>query len=144
MEDSFEKKKNGQTVFYANFSKNHKNCVFYLLKKKYNEIFSENNLDVLILPTSPTFPLELPKDLDASKLDVYDDVINHSLGSIENTCQWNLCGFPSLTIPVKSSSKGLPIGMQIVSRFNNDKLCVRVASNYEKIKHQYFNNYGNS
>lgn len=39
----------------------------------------------------------------------------------------NVLGFPATHIPMGLNSEGLPIGIQVISNWNNDKLCLAVA-----------------
>jgi len=54
----------------------------------------------------------------------YRDTMRHS--------QWlNLVGFPGVTIPLAKSSDGLPIGVQLIARSNEDELLLDVAEQLE-------------
>lgn len=44
----------------------------------------------------------------------------------------NLLGFPSCNIPLGLGSEGLPLGIQCAANYNNDRLCLAVASELEK------------
>lgn len=44
----------------------------------------------------------------------------------------NLLGFPSCNIPLGLGSEGLPLGIQCVANYNNDRLCFAVARELEK------------
>ncbi|XP_023948596.2 fatty-acid amide hydrolase 2-B [Bicyclus anynana] len=44
----------------------------------------------------------------------------------------NSLGFPSTTVPLGLNSEGLPIGLQVIANFNNDRLCFAVAEELEK------------
>jgi Asp-tRNA(Asn)/Glu-tRNA(Gln) amidotransferase A subunit family amidase len=54
----------------------------------------------------------------------YRDTMRHS--------QWlNLVGFPGVTIPLAKSPDGLPIGVQLIARSNEDELLLDVAEQLE-------------
>ncbi|XP_034834364.1 fatty-acid amide hydrolase 2-B-like [Maniola hyperantus] len=44
----------------------------------------------------------------------------------------NSLGFPATAVPLGLNSDGLPIGIQVVANFNNDRLCFAVAEELEK------------
>jgi len=57
----------------------------------------------------------------------YRDTMRHS--------QWlNLAGFPALTVPIGKSAEGLPIGVQVIGRPNEDELVLAVAEELEQAR----------
>ena len=59
---------------------------------------------------------------------------NLSMGNMrvaKNTQPFNYTGHPALAMPVGKSSAGLPASMQLVGRFFDDPLLLRVACGYE-------------
>lgn len=44
----------------------------------------------------------------------------------------NLLGMPACNIPLGLGSEGLPLGLQVVSNYNNDRFCLAVACELEK------------
>lgn len=44
----------------------------------------------------------------------------------------NIVGMPACSIPLGLGSEGLPLGIQVVSNYNNDRLCIAVATELEK------------
>lgn len=44
----------------------------------------------------------------------------------------NVLGFPATHVPMGLDENGLPIGIQVVSNWNNDRLCLAVAEELEK------------
>ena len=54
----------------------------------------------------------------------YRDTMRHS--------QWlNLAGFPAASVPMGFSAEGLPIGVQVIGRPNEDELVLAVAEALE-------------
>lgn len=45
----------------------------------------------------------------------------------------NILGMPACNIPLGLGSEGLPLGIQVVSNYGNDRLCIAVASELEKV-----------
>jgi amidase len=85
--------------------------------------------DVLLMPTCPeTAPLyEAP----ATALEaIEDNLANSRIGrAARNTAPFSFTGHPALSVPVGKVG-GLPVGMQLVGRFLDDPLLLRVASAY--------------
>lgn len=70
----------------------------------------------------PTMPEEAPKH-NTSALKGLD---------VSLTGIFNALGLPSVQVPVGFNSNGLPIGIQVVSVPNNDRLCLETAVQLEK------------
>jgi amidase len=87
-------------------------------------------VDVLVLPTCL---MTAPKNhRPGSYLEAVEDnltMLNRS-GS-RNTMPFNYTGHPALALPVGKSSAGLPVSMQLVGRFFDDPLLLRVAYAYQ-------------
>lgn len=49
------------------------------------------------------------------------------------TAAINMLGMPACAIPMGLGSEGLPIGIQVVANFNQDRLCLAVASELERV-----------
>lgn len=87
-------------------------------------------VDVLVMPTCL---MTAPKNhKPESYLEAVEDnltMLNRS-GS-RNTMPFNYTGHPALALPVGKSSAGLPVSMQLVGRFFDDPLLMRVAYAYQ-------------
>jgi amidase len=88
------------------------------------------DVDVLVMPTCL---MTAPKNhTPGSYLEAVEDnlaMMNRS-GS-RNTLPFNYTGHPALALPVGKSSAGLPVSMQLVGRFFDDPLLLRVAYAYQ-------------
>jgi amidase len=88
-----------------------------------------NRVDVLAMPTTP---MKAPPLRPAA--DHLEDIARHvellHQPVIQNTLPFNYTGHPALAIPCGQSS-GLPISLQLVGRFFDDPLLLRVAHAYE-------------
>jgi amidase len=86
--------------------------------------------DVLVMPTCLT---TAPKNhrpegyLEA----VEDNLAATARSASQNTQPLNYTGHPALAMPVGKSSAGLPASMQIIGRFFDDPLVLRVAYAYQ-------------
>jgi len=88
------------------------------------------NVDVLVMPTCI---MTAPKNhRPGSYLEaVEDNLLSLSRGGSRNTQPFNYTGHPALALPVGKSSAGLPVSMQLVGRFFDDPLLMRVAYAYQ-------------
>ncbi|HZC64932.1 MAG TPA: amidase, partial [Candidatus Dormibacteraeota bacterium] len=68
----------------------------------------------------------------------------HGAGTWQGRCgfrqtmrasQWlNLAGFPAISVPMRLSADGLPIGVQLIGRPNEDELLLEVAARLEEAR----------
>lgn len=83
-----------------------------LIKKDFEEVFKR--VDALLGPVSPVLPFKIGEKTD--------NVLSVYLADIYTT-PINLAGLPAISVPLKLSNKGLPIGLHIIApRFNEYKL----------------------
>ena len=90
------------------------------LSKEVSSAFQ--NYDFLVAPTVPILPFKIGEKID--------DPIALFLVDI-NTVTSNLTGIPSISIPFEISN-GLPIGIQLFAKHNNDKSLLQAARALEK------------
>jgi amidase len=88
------------------------------------------DVDVLVMPTCV---MTAPKShRPSSHLEaVEDNLMAMTRGFSRNTQPFNYTGHPALALPVGKSSAGLPVSMQLVGRFFDDPLLLRVAHAYQ-------------
>jgi amidase len=88
------------------------------------------NVDVLVMPTCL---MTAPKNhTPGSYLEaVEDNLTSLNRGASRNTQPFNYTGHPALALPVGKASAGLPVSMQLVGRFFDDPLLMRVAYAYQ-------------
>ncbi|XP_035221698.1 fatty-acid amide hydrolase 2-like [Stegodyphus dumicola] len=91
--------------------------MLYLLETQFEEILGSNG--VFIYPTGPDFA-------------PYHGQALLKPFNVSYTAIFNLLGFPVSQCPITISSKGLPIGLQIVSGLYNDHITIAVAEELEK------------
>lgn len=87
------------------------------IEKKFHEILDDNSIFILpTLPEPPPHPiLTIPK-----------------FESLAYTCLGNILGLPGTSVPA-SMSNGLPIGLQILAKKNNDHLTIASAVELDKV-----------
>jgi amidase len=96
--------------------------------KAYDSVLAD--VDVLVMPTCI---MAAPKNhRPGSHLEaVEDNLLASSSRGSRNTQPFNYTGHPALALPVGKSSAGLPVSMQLVGRFFDDPLLMRVAYAYQ-------------
>ncbi len=92
-----------------------------LIKNDFDEAFKK--VDCIITPTSPTAAFKIGEKSD--------DPLSMYLSDIF-TIPANMAGIPGISIPCGFTSKGLPIGMQILGKHFNEEMLFRVAYTFEK------------
>jgi aspartyl-tRNA(Asn)/glutamyl-tRNA(Gln) amidotransferase subunit A len=92
-----------------------------LIKKDFMLNFKK--VDIILAPTTPSAAFKLGEKID-SPLQMY-------LSDIY-TIPVNLAGLPALSIPVGKTKDNLPIGLQIIGRWFDEKTILRLGYNYEK------------
>lgn len=91
------------------------------IEKRRERALFFRNIDILLTPTLPVEP-PAREGLDAVKTAAM-------LTSL--TSPFNLTGLPAISLPCGFSSKGLPIGMQLVAAHWNEPVLFRAAHAYE-------------
>ena len=97
-----------------------------LIKKAFDEAFAK--YDVILGPVAPTTAPKLGQSLS--------DPIKMYLGDIY-TISVNLAGLPGLSLPCGVDSKGLPIGLQLIGDWFQEKKLIQTAYTYEKIRGRF-------
>lgn len=97
-----------------------------LVQQDYMEAFKK--VDVIMAPTAPTPAFKIG-EMIADPLQMYlQDVC---------TVPLNLAGLPGISIPCGKSSKGLPIGLQIIGKALDEATLIRAAYTYEQSQDYY-------
>ncbi len=92
-----------------------------IIQRDFDAVFQE--VDVLVSPVMPTPAFQLGERLQ--------DPLQMYLSEIY-TIPANLAGLPSISIPCVFSSKGLPIGLQLMGRPFEENIVLRAAYAYEQ------------
>ena len=92
-----------------------------LIRQDFDHVFKE--LDYIITPTSPTPAFRIGEKVD--------DPLKMYLSDIY-TISVNLAGIPAISIPCGFTKKGLPVGLQILSKHFNESALFRLAYTYEQ------------
>ena len=92
-----------------------------LIKQDFDNVFKD--FDCIITPTSPTPAFKIGEKVD--------DPLKMYLSDIY-TISVNLAGIPAISIPCGFTRKGLPVGLQILSKHFNESMLFRLAHTYEQ------------
>lgn len=92
-----------------------------LIYDDYNRIFNE--VDVLLMPTTPTPPLKMGEKINDPIAMYYSDLF---------TISANLAAIPAISFPAGSSADGLPIGLQLQSKHYNEDILLQLSNALSK------------
>jgi len=92
-----------------------------LIKQDFDHVFKD--FDCIITPTSPTAAFKIGEKVD--------DPLKMYLSDIY-TISVNLAGIPGISIPCGFTKKGLPVGLQILSKPFNEGMLFHLAYTYEQ------------
>lgn len=98
----------------------------YFIRKQIDSLLS--TVDVLMLPTVPILPYELPDETDVL------NQISDSLGLSRNTATTSLTGHPSISVPC-GTVNGLPVGLMLVGDRFDERTLIQVSHTYERHIH---------
>ncbi|CRK53715.1 Amidase [Rhodococcus sp. RD6.2] len=85
------------------------------------------DVDVLLTPTTPI--TAFPSDQGEAVL--IDGKVSEGLSWTPYTYPFNLTGQPAVSMPAALDPRGLPIGIQFVGRFGDDRRVLGIAADYE-------------
>jgi len=92
-----------------------------LIKRDFDAVFKE--FDCIITPTSPTPAFKIGEKIDEPLKMYLSDIY---------TISANLAGIPAISIPCGFTKKGLPVGLQILTKPFGEETLFRVAYTYEQ------------
>ncbi|MBV6633928.1 MAG: amidase [Alphaproteobacteria bacterium] len=99
------------------------------LEQRMNEVMMTSGIDLLILPTVPISPPEIPPLLDPANADTYNRVNGLML---RNTCFANISGMCGLSIPIGLDGHGMPIGLQVLAMGGMDQELIGIGISLER------------
>jgi len=85
-------------------------------------------VDVLATPTLPITATPLSQEV----VRIRGESQPLRVAMLRNTEPWNLTGLPALSVPCGFSTRGLPIGLQIIGRPFQESVVLRVGHAYEQ------------
>src|SRR5699024_3780100 len=87
------------------------------------EMFGEDGVDVVLLPT---LPLPVP---ELGHLDATDPASMWTRSSAYSSCVslFNVSGQPAISLPAGSDTAGLPVGVQFAADYGREDLLLRLS-----------------
>ncbi|HUW15663.1 MAG TPA: amidase family protein, partial [Actinomycetes bacterium] len=87
--------------------------------------------DVLLTPTLGTLPARLGTYDPTERLELHE--LFDRWSAMESFLPiFNATGQPAISLPLHTSTEGLPIGMQLVTRFGGESLLLRLSAQLEE------------
>lgn len=104
----------------------------YARKIRFDVGTAVQGFDLLLTPTMPC--TALPHDAYSTTLENMpaDDLLTFDAALCQYLGIFSVTGHPSVSLPLFTSTEGLPIGVQIVGRFGDEATVVRVARDLEE------------
>ena len=101
-----------------------------MIVNDFRKVFETQGVDLLITPTCFSDTLTYEEHLEQEKIFEEKDFF---------TACVNIAGLPALTVPASlSANLGLPVGVQFIAKWNNEKLLFNVANWFMKNNQQNF------
>ena len=96
------------------------------LREFYEKFFEKHQLDAIIYPTTP---IEAKSTEDCHPSIIMDGKHVHTLKTLtQNTDPGSYAGLPSISMPLAKTSAGLPVGIQLETLENHDRLLFEIAA----------------
>ncbi|MEM6662099.1 MAG: amidase [Pseudomonadota bacterium] len=96
--------------------------------KRYDDVFAD--YDLLLMPTTPMPAVELPGPGWDRK-----QKIDSAWCMLGNTAPYDYTGHPAISLPCGMTSKGLPVGLQLVANHFDEPSIYRAAGAFEAAHH---------
>ncbi|MCP3382417.1 amidase [Bradyrhizobium sp. CCGUVB4N] len=102
------------------------------LQQKWHELFRE--FDAVIYPAAavPAFPHDHSEPFDARQLDIDGKRYNYSDACFIWADPASTCGLPATAVPIERTASGLPVGVQIIGPYLEDRTTIALAGLIER------------
>ncbi|PDT88947.1 amidase [Bradyrhizobium sp. Y36] len=102
------------------------------LQQRWQQFFRE--FDVVIYPvaTVPAFPHDHSEPFEARQLDIDGKLYNYSDACFIWADPASTCGLPATAVPIERTPTGLPIGVQIIGPYLEDRTTIALAELIER------------
>jgi amidase len=102
------------------------------LQQKWHELFRD--FDAVIYPVAavPAFPHDHSEPFDARQLDIDGQLQNYSDACFIWADPASTCGLPATAVPIERTASGLPIGVQIIGPYLEDRTPIALAGLIER------------
>ncbi|WP_339039568.1 amidase [Bradyrhizobium symbiodeficiens] len=102
------------------------------LQQKWHQFFRE--FDAVVYPAAavPAFPHDHSEPFDARQLDIDGKLYNYSDACFIWADPASTCGLPATAVPIERTPSGLPIGVQIIGPYLQDRTTIALAGLIER------------
>jgi amidase len=102
------------------------------LQQQWHELF--RNYDSVIYPAAavPAFPHDHSEPFDARQLEIDGKAYNYADACFIWADPASTCGLPATAVPIDRSPSGLPIGVQIIGPYLEDRTTIALAGLIER------------
>lgn len=102
------------------------------LQQRWHQLFRE--FDAVIYPVAavPAFPHDHSEPFDARQLDIDGKRYNYSDACFIWADPASTCGLPATAVPIERTPSGLPIGVQIIGPYLEDRTTIALAGLIER------------
>lgn len=102
------------------------------LQQKWHQFFRE--FDSVVYPAAavPAFPYDHSEPFDARQLDIDGNLYNYSDACFIWADPASTCGLPATAVPIERTPSGLPIGVQIIGPYLEDRTTIALAGLIER------------
>ncbi|QIP04436.1 amidase [Bradyrhizobium symbiodeficiens] len=102
------------------------------LQQKWHQFFRE--FDAVVYPAAavPAFPHDHSEPFDARQLDIDGKLTNYSDACFIWADPASTCGLPATAVPIERTPSGLPIGVQIIGPYLEDRTTIALAGLIER------------
>jgi aspartyl-tRNA(Asn)/glutamyl-tRNA(Gln) amidotransferase subunit A len=97
-------------------------------KEQLLEVFTVNDLDALVVPTTPIAATRLGED--SVLINGTDHPTRALLLRLNRPA--NLAGVPAISVPCGLTKAGLPVGLQFIAEWTNEPLLLHIAREFER------------
>ena len=100
------------------------------LQRAYGSYFEENQLDAMVVPTTPLPARPIGED---ETVDLNGEQLSTFMTYIRNTDPPSVAGLPCLSVPAGLTEQGLPVGVEFVGRAGGDATVLHIAGLFEAV-----------
>lgn len=102
------------------------------LQQQWYELFRDYDSVIYPIAAVPAFPQDHSEPFDARQLDIDGKLYNYSDACFIWADPASTCGLPATAVPIERMPSGLPIGVQIIGPYLEDRTTIALAGLIER------------
>ena len=102
------------------------------LQQQWYELFRDYDSVIYPVAAVPAFPQDHSEPFDARQLDIDGKLTNYSDACFIWADPASTCGLPATAVPIERTPSGLPIGVQIIGPYLEDRTTIALAGLIER------------